>query len=137
MKDEGDVVCTKEICTASEPAAIRVSVDRNTIFADARDVAHVTVEIVDNGGNLVPIADNLIRFDIKGQGRLIGVDNGNPADHDSYKIPQRRAFNGMALVIIQSIRQPGKINLTASSDGLNGASIEIEVQTAKTTDFLP
>ena len=114
--------------SAGEPAAIDLSVDRNTISADGYDVAHVVVKIVDNNGILVPVADNLIHFEIEGQGKLIGVDNGNPSDHDSYKIPQRRAFNGKALVIIQSVHQPGEINLTASADGLEGASIKINVR---------
>ncbi len=136
-KRDGEIVCTKEIHTAGEPAAIRLSLDRDAIIADARDVAHVRVEIVDDRGVLVPVAENLIRFEITGQGRLIGVDNGNPTDHNSYKVPQRQTFNGKALVIIQSIRTPGKINLTASADGLKGSSVEIKVQPANIITLLP
>jgi beta-galactosidase len=124
----GKEVCTAEVRTASEPAAIRLSADKNTIAADGIDVAHITVEVVDSAGVVVPTADNLVRFTIKGQGRLIGVDNGNPVDHDSFKASQRKAFNGLCLAIVQSERKPGKISFEAQSDGLKEASVEIETK---------
>lgn len=58
-------------------------------------------------------------------GRIIGVDNGNPLDHSSYKINQRKAFNGLCLVIVQSTNKPGKIKLVAESDDLKGNVVEI------------
>jgi beta-galactosidase len=126
-KKNGQVVCTQEVQTAGEPAAIRLSVDREAIAADAYDVAHVTVEIVDSAGVIVPIAENLVRFTVEGEGHLIGVDNGNPIDHDSFKADQRRAYNGRCLAIVKSTRKPGNIRLTANSDGLKEASVEIKV----------
>jgi beta-galactosidase len=133
---DGVVVCTQEVRTTGAPAAIRLTTDRSSITANRRDIAHVTVEIVDAEGLVLPQADNLVEFDIQGQGRLIGVDNGNQADHDSYQAPRRRAFNGMALAIVQASDKAGKIQLDARSDELEGASIEITVVPAPTLDSL-
>jgi beta-galactosidase len=126
-RKNGQVVCTQEVRTAGKPAAIRLNVDREVIVAGDYDVAHVTVEIVDSAGIIVPIAENLVRFTVEGEGHLIGVDNGNPIDHDSFKADQRRAYNGRCLAIVKSTRRPGKIQLTAQSDGLKEASVEIKV----------
>jgi beta-galactosidase len=82
-----EVVCEEEVHTAGAPAAIRLSVDRDSIIADGYDVMHITVEIVDSAGVVVPVADNLVRFTVEGQGRIIGVGNGNPSDHSSFQGP--------------------------------------------------
>ena len=126
-RKNGQVVCTQEVRTAGAPAAIRLSVDREAIVTDTRDVAHVTVEIVDSAGIIVPTAENLVHFTVEGEGHLIGVDNGNPEDHDSFQADRRRAFNGLCLAIVQSTRKPGNIRLIARSDGLKEASVEIKV----------
>jgi beta-galactosidase len=124
----GREVCTQEVRTAGAPAAIRLVADPNMITANGSDVVHVKVEILDANGVLVPTADNLVRFAIEGQGRLIGIDNGNPIDHDSYQAPQRRAYNGLALVIVQALHKEGTIRVTAQADGLKPATIEIQAR---------
>jgi len=123
-KKAGEIV-TEEIRTTSEPMAIRLSVDRNELAADAHDIANVKVEIVDENGYLVPDADNLIEFKLEGEGSLKGTDNGNPTDKTQMQNKQRNAFNGLALTVIQSTRKIGNIRLTAVSGNLKSATIEI------------
>ena len=60
------------------------------------------VEIVDKDGNVCPNADNLVKFKIEGEGYIAGVGNGNPISHEDFKANERKAFHGLALVIIQS-----------------------------------
>jgi beta-galactosidase len=86
-------------------------------------VAHLTVKVVDADGILVPRADPLIVFDIQGAGALIGVDNGDPTSHEDYKASQRKAFNGLALALVQTTSQPGEIRVKVTADGLRGAAI--------------
>ena len=126
-KKEGKIVCTQEIVTTGSPYQIRLSTDRNSIHADAMDVAHIKFEIADAEGRLVPGAENLVKFTVEGNGSMIGVDNGNPFDHDSYKLLQRKAFNGLGLAIIRSTTKPGTIKITATSDGLKDDSVVIEI----------
>jgi beta-galactosidase len=124
-KKNGRMAVVKEIKTTGEPASIRLSADRETIHSDARDVVHITVEVLDKEGLVVPTAANRIRFIVRGKGKLIGVDNGNPMDRDSFQLNERNAFNGLALAIVRSTGDPGKITITAESDGLKGDKLEI------------
>ena len=122
---DGSVVATEEISTTGEPVGISLTADRTSLAADRRDVAHITVAIQDAQGRVVPGADNEVIFAVEGEGRLIGVDNGDPLSHDSYKSASRRAFHGLCLAVVQSTAKAGKIRVTASSPGLRGASVEV------------
>jgi beta-galactosidase len=122
---DGKVVSAIEITTAGDPAAISLSADRSVIAADRRDVAHVTVRILDAQGRVVPDADNEVTFQIQGAGRIIGVDNGDPVSHEDFKGSHRKAFHGLCLALVQSTAKPGQILLTATSPGLRSGSITI------------
>jgi len=122
---DGKVVVTQEVSTAGEPAAIALSVDRDAIAADRRDVAHVTAKILDAQGRILPVTENEVAFEIQGEGRLIGVDNGNPVSHEDFKGKSRKAFQGLCLAIVQSTAKAGRIQLTATSPGLKASSVTI------------
>jgi beta-galactosidase len=115
---DGKVAIVEEISTTGEPAAIGLAVDRAGIAADGRDVSHITVSVLDSQGRVVPGADNEISFEIQGEGTIIGVDNGNPFSHENFKGNNRKAFNGLCLVIVQSRIKPGRIQLITTSPGL-------------------
>jgi len=127
-KKDGKIVVTQEVRTTESPYAIKLKADRKSISADSRDVVHIEFSVVDKNGNIVPTADNMINFSIEGEGKIIGVDNGNPFDHDSYKIPQRKVFNGLGLAIVQSKNKTGEIKFTAKSEKLKEAEIKINVE---------
>ena len=121
----------------SDSSSAHPNYNYEMIDADEQDAANVKVEIIDSKGNVVPTADNLVQFAIEGEGKIIGVDNGNPIDHDSYKAPQRKAFNGLCLVVVQSNQKAGNIKLVAKSKGLTQASLEITSLKAKRIPFVP
>jgi beta-galactosidase len=122
---DGKVVASVEIGTTGEAAAIGLAVDRETIAADRRDVAHITVQILDAEGRIVPVADNEVAFEIQGEGKIIGVDSGDPQSHEDFKGDRRKAFNGLCLAIVQGTDQPGKIRVNATSPGLRPSSVTI------------
>ena len=124
----GKVVATVEAHTTGAPASIGLSADREVIAADGSDVVHFIVQILDEKGTVVPTANNEIAFEFEGDGKLIGVDSGDPASHEDYRSNRRRAFNGLALVIVQSTRKPGQIQLRASSPSLKAASVIVATQ---------
>ena len=136
-KKDGKIVATEEIHTAGKAAAIKLITDNDKIYSGERTVANVEVQVVDENGFVVPTADNLIHFNIEGEGKIIGIDNGNPVDHDSYKNDNRHSFNGLCLVVIQAGSKKGKVKLTAQSDGLKNASIEIEVEKGLHINSIP
>ncbi|OPZ22607.1 MAG: Beta-galactosidase [candidate division BRC1 bacterium ADurb.BinA364] len=124
-RTDGGIVLEEQHCTAGPAAALELSLDRSEIAADGRDVAHLIVRVLDAEGRFQPRAADRIRFQVEGAGRLIGVENGDPIDRDSYKADNRRAFGGLCLGIAQSIRgESGAIRVAVSADGLKGASAE-------------
>ncbi len=127
-KRDGKIVCAEEVRTTGAPVSLKLSLDRDTIIADGQDAANVEVSVVDKDGNVVPTANNLVQFSVEGEGKIAGIDNGDPRDHDSYKSDRRKAFNGLCLAVIQSSDKPEKMILTVKSEGLKDASIEIIVQ---------
>jgi beta-galactosidase len=122
---DGQIALTVEVSTTGDPAAVDLSVDRDTIAADRRDVAHATVRILDEAGRVVPVANSEVTLEVEGEGKLIGMDNGDPASHEDYKSNRRQAFNGLCLAVVQATAKPGKIRLTASSPSLKQASVVI------------
>lgn len=118
-------VNVSELKTASTPANIRLSADRNTIDANGQDLSYVTVEITDANGILNPTAENLITFEINGPGKIIATHNANPVSLESFQLPVRKAWHGRCLVIIRADSSKGKVILRASSQGVKSAEIEI------------
>jgi len=114
----GKLIATDVVKTAGDPAQIELIDDRSTIQADGVDLSYITVKIKDKNGTLVPDADNLIHFDIEGEGKIVGVANGDPISLEPAKGKERRAFSGMCQVVIQSTNNKGNIILRASSLGL-------------------
>ncbi len=127
-RESGKVVAEKEICTAGKPAEIRLTPDRSILTADGKDLCFVTVEVLDEKGNLCPDADNLVNFTVQGNGFIAGVDNGNPVSMERFKDEKRKAFYGKCLVVIQNDGKPGKAKLTATSEGLRQAVLKISAE---------
>ena len=127
-RKNGQVVLSREVRTAEEAAKIVLTPDRQTIKADGVDLSFVTVKVVDKNGTLVPLADNLVKFEVVGPGSIAGVDNGNQISHESFKGSQRRAFHGMALAIVQSKQKAGRIVLKATAGNLAPASVVINAR---------
>ncbi len=122
----GKEVATKEIRTAGAPARISMVPDRTQIRADGEDLSFITVRIADKDMNMCPTADNLVRFKVEGPGRIEAVDNGNAATVESFQADSRKAFSGMALLIVRSARgRQGRIKITATSEGLEPSATDV------------
>ncbi len=130
-RDEaGNIIARDKIVTAGEPAGVRLVKEEHAIAADGKDLTYIYYEIVDSKGNVVPTANNLVRFQLHGQGQIVGVDNGEQASRERYKEQAdgswiRKAFNGKGVVIVKSTEQAGKFTLTAHSDFLKSGQTTI------------
>jgi beta-galactosidase len=122
---KGKQVLTSLIKTAGEPYAIRLSADRTKLKANGDDLSFVTVKVVDREGNLVPDADQVVKFSLDGPAVIAGVDNGDPVSHESFKTQHCKSFHGLCLAIIQSTKKAGKIVLKAHAAKLLSSSIEL------------
>ena len=128
----GKRMLTKQVETTKPAYKIVMKTDRQTISADGRDVAVVTVEVQDAKGRIVPDACPMLTFKLTGDGRILGVGNGDPsylgADHPDYNdchefsIP---AFNGLAQVIIQSSHNSSALQLRGEANELKTGELTI------------
>ena len=126
--EAGEAVAEEEVRTAGAPHHIELSVDRATIKADGRDLAFVTVSVVDKDGNLCPMADNKISYSVKGAGKYRAGANGDPTSLELFHEPRMRVFSGMMTAIVESSEKAGTITLTATAKGLKSASITIKTE---------
>jgi len=120
---------TTRIETTGNPSTIRLTPDRESILGDGEDVVVADVTVLDANGKEVPDASNMIRFEVQGAGRIIGVANGDPSCHEAdvhldgnYS---RSLFNGKCQVLIQSDNHEGMIIVRASAEGIEPASVSI------------
>ena len=128
----GKRILTETIETTKPAARIALSADRQTIMADGRDMAVVTVEVQDQKGRVVPDACPMLTFQLEGDGRILGAGNGDPSylgeDHPKAKdcrefsIP---AFNGLAQVLIQGGHNPSSLVLSCSADQLKAGALSL------------
>ena len=115
--------------TTGSPAQISMQADRAEIKADGQDLSFITVKITDKNGLMVPRSKNPIRFEIEGAGEIVATDNGDPTDLSSFQSKTRKAFNGMALVIVRSIKgKGGNIKIKAVSDKLKNTEITLSAK---------
>lgn len=132
-KDEnGKEIAHDRIVTAGDAAMLNAYADRNVITADGKDLAYITVDVTDTEGNFDPNAMNQLYFSIEGDGVIVGVDNGDPSSWERYKdtdgVWKRKAFNGKALVIVQSTKEAGFFTVTVSGEGLTSASVTVHTK---------
>ena len=121
--------------TTGAPAAVELSSETGpALRADGSDVAVITVRVVDKKGRVVPTAGNNVQFDIE-NGHILGVGNGHPSSHERDVFApgeqvHRNAFNGYAQVIVAADRPGLPLKLTATSEGLQTATLSLDTMPA-------
>ena len=115
--------------TTGTPTEVVITPYKTTMLADGKDATVINVHVVDREGRIVPDADNLVRFSIAGDGKIIGVGNGDPSSHQPDKCAdgawQRSLFSGRCQVIVQAGKKSGIIKFVASAAGLFSGSTDI------------
>ncbi|WP_435315164.1 glycoside hydrolase family 2 TIM barrel-domain containing protein [Cellulophaga fucicola] len=117
------------ITTTTKPVAIKLTTDKQKLTADGYAVAHIIAQIVDKDGNPVQTENQIINFNITGDTKLLGVDNGSITSTQNFNSNKVKTSKGRALLIIQSLQNkttPIKIN--ANSASLKSNQIEITLE---------
>lgn len=126
--EQGNPVAEKTVRTAGKPHHIELVTDRSSLQADGKDLAYVTLRIVDKNGNLCPNDGRLVSFKVKGAGKYRASANGDPTCLDLFHKPEMHAFGGMLTVIVQSGEKTGEIELQATAKGIKTGTIRIPVK---------
>jgi hypothetical protein len=111
--------------TALETVAVSLTVDKQTLFADNYDVAHVTAQLVDSNGVAVKDENRTFTFTIDEKLRALGVDNGSAKNIQTHQSNIITSHKGRALLIVQSKALSGMANIKVSSDNLESDTIEL------------
>lgn len=126
--EQGNPVAEKTVRTAGKPHHIELVTDRSSLQADGKDLAYVTLRIVDKDGNLCPNDGRLVSYKVKGAGKYRASANGDPTCLDLFHKPEMHAFGGMLTVIVQSGEKTGEIELQATAKGIKTGTIRIPVK---------
>jgi len=119
---DGKPIGEAQVCTAGPPDRLRLTPDRTRLTASGEDLSYILVEAIDKQGNLCPLAEDLVHFEVQGPGQIAGVGNGNPMSQEPFQANYRKLFYGKAMLIVRSESgQSGRIRVTASADGMKKA----------------
>ena len=105
----GMVIAEERRSSFGDAQKIKLIANKKSIFADGQDLIFVEITMLDKFGIEVANANNRIRVNVSGAGRLIGLDNGDSTDYDSYKGTSRRLFSGKLLAIVAAKQEVGDI----------------------------
>lgn len=100
---------------------IVITPENSSAKADGRDLIFLEISTRDDMGKPVENACDRVFVEVTGKGRLVGLDNGDSTDFDSYKGKTRRLFNGKLLAVVQTNKEPGEIRVKVTGKGLREA----------------
>jgi beta-galactosidase len=110
--------------SAAAPTQIRLTADRKLKPVE-NDLSYITVELLDAKGVRNPTAEDLVKFEISGDAKIVGVANANPMSLESFQLPQRKAWKGRCLVVVKAGAQSGPVKLKATVGGLPAAEVSL------------
>jgi len=119
----GKVAAEKVMRTAGKPHHLELKVDRTQLTADGKDLAYITVSVVDKDGNLCPSDSRMVNFQVKGAGTYRAAANGDATCLDLFHLPKMPVFSGQLTAIVQSAEQAGEIVFEAKAKGVKGAKL--------------
>ena len=125
---QGNKADEKVLQTAGKPHHLELITRHQTIQANGKDLAYVTIRVVDKDGNLCPLDEREVNFNVKGAGFFRAAANGDPTNLQQFHLPHMRAFSGQLTAIVQSKESTGDIILTASAKGIKAGKIIIKAE---------
>ena len=129
--ENGKEVAREERRSFGDSRQICLTPDKTELLADNRDLCFVTIETLDEKGHPVENAVDYVTVRVEGPARLLGLDNGDSTDTDSYKSDTRKLFSGKLLAVIGATDETGEIRVVVSGKGLREAQVLLEARPAK------
>lgn len=117
-----------EVHTTSKPVAIKFTSDKDALVADAYDVAHLVVQLVDAEGREVKTENTKIEFEVEGDVRWLGVDTGADDNINPFQTKSIVTDKGRCLAIVQSNLNAGTVTVTAKAEGLEAQTVTLNLK---------
>lgn len=92
---------------------------RLELRTEKKELLFLEIGMEDSLGHPVENANNRVRVQVSGEGRLLGLDNGDSTDYDSYKGDSRRLFSGKLLAILETTGEEGLVCVHISEEAGN------------------
>ena len=124
----GNRVDEKIVRTAGKPDHLEVIANHTLLTADGKDLAYLTVRVVDKDGNLCPHDGRLVQFEVKGAGSYRASANGDATCLDLFHLPQMHLFSGQLTAIVQAGDKAGLIQFKATAKGVKPGLITIRCE---------
>jgi len=121
------LVSEMKLKTAGAPATLQLTPDRRILPAKTQGLTQIAVRVVDQAGTLVPDATHEITVTLTGPARLLGIENGDLANHDSPTAPQHQVYQGRLLLYVQATG-PGPIRVALAAPGLASQPLELRAE---------
>lgn len=125
---EGNVIATDMVTSFGDAVELVLTPNKKQLKADGEDLIFLEISMKDEEGHPVLNANNRVEVLVTGAGRLLGLDNGDSTDYDSYKGTSRRLFSGKLLAVIGAKTQAGEIKVEVTSNGLISKTIYLEAE---------
>ena len=123
--ENGTEIARDSVQSFGDAVKLQLSPDKTTLKANGRDMIFLEISALDVEDNFVANANNRVSVQVTGAGRLVGLDNGDSTDYDSYKGTSRRLFSGKLLAMIAAKSIGGDIDVKVTSRGLDDAEIKL------------
>lgn len=127
-----NIVAEHEIKTSQKAEILQTIVDRTTISADGQDLAYIDISLLDKDGILSQTDNRNINVYVEGNGRFLGLDNGDVRREKTFFRNSLPTYFGRALACVQASRTAGKIKVIVTAEGIATPSI-IEISTNHST----
>ena len=123
--ETGEILCEEVKRSFGDPVKISLKPDKTSMLSDGEDMIFVEITTLDGEGLTVENSRSRVSVSVEGEGRLVGLDNGDSTDYDQYKSSSRRLFSGRLLAMIASTKNPGDIKVRVSSPGLEDGVLSL------------
>ena len=124
----GKVIARHALETTGKPAKIIAEPDNDTWKADGMDLQHVKLTVVDGKGRRVYNYNDELQFNVTGDASIVAVTNGDIATDEIATQQHVRLWQGQAVVILRSGRQPSKVTLTTKPKTLKDIVTKLETK---------
>lgn len=121
--NQGKEVTSYSLVTAGDPVNITASTDKKIFKGNIKDIDLIELILTDKEGKAVYAGANNIEVTVTGPAKLLGLESGDLASHESYQSNFRKTYKGKLLAYIQSQGKPGEVKVTFSSPGLTAKTI--------------
>lgn len=98
--------------TAGAPHSIKIEPELNSI--QSGEVGVYVISLVDKKGNLCPHYSENMKIEVSGAAEFLASGNGDPTNVQNLSKPQRKLFNGQAVIYVQSTKK-GVVNIKTIS----------------------